>query len=225
MPAGEDWAYLNIIGAVPGWTPPPPLALAIQFGGFASVAMLVAATFDLWAALPAAIVAIGVATAGSGLMGVVSGRIRRADPPPSYRRLLFGSSIDVVMGVVAVVAFLTYVITTDPAGVVGTVLGPEAPAAVVVLALLVVWDLCYRIGTAWWASIVGAWRSVALDGEFDDFQRRTLIEADLLVVAFAGIQVALVPFVWGTLLAWLVLGHVLAVLVVSTVSIVWLYRD
>ncbi|AWB27278.1 DUF7530 family protein [Halococcoides cellulosivorans] len=220
MAETDDWAYLNIVGALPGWTPTPMLALAIQFGGFGGVALVVAAVLDQWTALPAALVAIGVATAGSGLMTVVSDRIRRADPPPGYRDLLFGSSVDVVMGVVAFVAFLTYVLTRDPPGIVGAVVGPETPAPVVFLALLVIWDLCYRIGTAWWASVVGAWRSLVYAGSFDRATRQAFVVCDLLVLAFAGIQLALVPFAWGTLLAWLVVGHVLAVAVVSGGSIV-----
>lgn len=219
MSRGEDWAYLNIVGALPGWTPALPVALAIQFAGFGSGAVVVAHVFDQWMALPAAIVAIGVATAGSGLMTIVSDRIREADPPAGYRNLCFGSSIDVVMGVVAFVAFLTFALTRDPPGVVGTIISPEAPAPAVFLALMVIWDLCYRIGTAWWASVVGAWRSVVHATTIDAATRHQYVVADALVLAFAGIQLALVPFVWGTALAWLVVGHVIAVALVSGGSI------
>lgn len=38
--------------------------------------------------------------------------------------------------------------------------GPEPPVVVVYLTLLVLWDLCYRIGTSWWAVVVGLWEAI-----------------------------------------------------------------
>jgi hypothetical protein len=89
----------------------------------------------------------------------------------------------------------------------------------VYLMLLVLWDVCYRIGTGWWASVAGLWRSVRYT--FDTSTRRTLARADLETLAFGLVQLALVPFVLDrpVLLAALV-GHVLAVTAVTGLSLV-----
>jgi len=103
----------------------------------------------------------------------------------------------VVLGVVAFVALVTYLFVVDPrgpgAGLIASLLGPQPPAPVVFLTLLILWDLCYRIGTGWWASVVALWRSLryTVDPQESSAHRR----ADLATMAFGLLQLGLVPFV------------------------------
>ena len=91
---------------------------------------------------------------------------------------------------------------------------------VVYFALLVGWDLCYRIGTGWWASVTGLWRTVAFGGRFDERTRRSYVRLDALTIAFAGLQLLLVPFLWtDRFLSVVVLGHVGMVFLVSSLSV------
>jgi hypothetical protein len=88
---------------------------------------------------------------------------------------------------------------------------------VVYLTLLILWDLCYRIGTSWWAAVVALWRSLRFRFEPDTAAgfRRT----DGLNVAFAAAQVVLVPFLLDQpVLLLAVGGHVVAVAVVSAAA-------
>jgi hypothetical protein len=160
-------------------------------------------------------------------MLTLSRRIRALDAPNAYRHLLFGSSIEVAMGVVAFAALVTYLFVVDPQGssrgLVTQLFGPQPPAPAVFLTLLVLWDLCYRIGTGWWASVVALWRSVrfAFPPETAGAYRRV----DLLTLGFALVQLALVPFVTAhPVLLVAVVGHILAVGVVVTLSVLLLGR-
>jgi hypothetical protein len=221
------WAYLGIVSAVPGLNVDVRLAIAVQFLLFQGAAVLLAVWYELWGALPVATVAIGVATAGSYLMVNLSGRIRRARPPEAYQRYLFQASIDVVMGVLAFVTFVTYLLVGASSGesLLAAVLGEPLPAPAVFLALLIAWDLCYRIGTGWWASVTGLWRSLTMGGELETATKEAARRADALTIAFAGLQLLLVPFLLEEpLLLVAVSGHVAAVAVVSGFSILWLRR-
>lgn len=221
---GGGWAYVSIVSALPGVDIDTRVALAAQVLLFECAAVALAAWYGLWDALPVATVAVGVATAGSGLMVALTDRIRRLRPPEAYRHVLFDSSIDVMMGTVAFVALVTYLfVAGDGAtgGLLMRLLGDPPPAPAVFLALLVAWDLCYRIGTGWWASVTGLWRAVRFAPGMAEATRRGYVRTDLLTIAFAGLQVLLVPFLWEDRpLALLVLGHVAAVVVVSSLAIV-----
>ena len=211
------WAYESIVDAIPGVTFPDWLALAIQFVLFEGVMLVLAWQDDLWHAVPAGTAAIVVATAGSALMLLIGRRVRDLTIPIAYRKLLFGSSIEVVLGVVAYVALVTYLLVYTPrtgAPLLESLLGRSPPIPAVFLTLLVLWDVCYRIGTAWWASVIGFWVSVKYPSESET--RADLRRVDALVIAFALLQLVLVPFVWGyDLLVFALVGHVVAVFCVS----------
>ena len=219
---GETWVYESIIGALPGVDVSPGLALAIQFTVFEAAILLLAWVYGLWTAAVAGTVAVVVATLGSAEMLRIGRRTREADIPEPYRRLLFGSNVEVVLSVLAYIALVTHLFVYDPqAGgepLVTTLFGPDPPVLVVYLTLLVLWDVCYRIGTGWWASVVALWRSVRF--RFDGETRRQLLRADLETLGFGLTQLALVPFVLGQpVLLAAVVGHVLAVSAVTGLAI------
>ncbi|MEF8841881.1 MAG: hypothetical protein V5A62_09690 [Haloarculaceae archaeon] len=224
---GETWVYESIVGALPGIDLPRPVAVGIQLLVFEAGVLLLAWYYDLWTAAVAGTAAVLVAAAGSVEMLRIGSLARSVDAPESYRRLLFGSSIEVVLAVLAYVALVTHLFVFDPrAGgptLVESLLGPDPPVAVVYLALLVLWDVCYRIGTGWWASVVALWRSARF--RFDAGTVRTLRRADLETMGFGLVQLLLAPFLVDhpVLLAALV-GHVLAVTAVTGLSIVLLHR-
>jgi hypothetical protein len=220
------WAYVSLVSAIPGLAIDPRRALVVQFVLFEGVAVGLAAWYGRWAALPFATTAILVATLGSGLMVVLSDWVRSLDPPRSYRQALFESSIDVVMGLVAFIALLTSLLVDSRGALLQRVLGDPLPPQVVFFALFVAWDLCYRIGTAWWVSITGLWRAASFGRGLDAGRRRRYARTDLLTMGFAGLQLLLVPFLWADRwLAWLVIGHVIAVIVVSAFAIGLQLRD
>ncbi len=225
---GETWVYEGIIGALPGVDVSPGLALAIQFTVFEGAVLLLAWVYGLWTAAVAGTVAVVVATLGSAEMLRIARQTREADVPEAYRRLLFGSNVEVVLSVLAYIALVTHLFVYDAQmggeSLVGTLFGPEPPVLVVYLTLLVLWDVCYRIGTGWWASVVALWRSVRF--RFDDETRRQLMRADLGTLGFGLTQLALVPFVLGQpVLLAAVVGHVLAVSAVTGLAILLLRRQ
>ncbi|WP_415378765.1 hypothetical protein [Halosimplex sp. TS25] len=223
---GQTWVYESIFGALPGVDVPERVALAIQFSLFEAGVLVLAAVYGLWDGAVAGTVAVFVATSGSVEMLRISRHVRRADPPEAYERLLFGSSIEVVLGVLAFVALVTYLFVLDPRSarpLVTELLGPEPPLAATYLTLLVLWDVCYRIGTGWWASVAALWRSASY--RFSPEQTRSLARADLETLGFGLLQLLLVPFLLDhTLLLVAVVGHVLAVATVTSLSLVVLYR-
>ncbi|MDY7081002.1 MAG: hypothetical protein SXQ77_01000, partial [Halobacteria archaeon] len=123
-----------------------------------------------WFSFLAGTAAVGVATAGSLMTLQISERIRRLDPPDDYARLLFSSSIDVVLGLLAYIAFVTYIFVYDPRvsdmTLLEVIMAGETRILAVYLMLLVLWDVCYRIGTGWWASVMGLWRTYRYRDEF-----------------------------------------------------------
>jgi hypothetical protein len=223
---GETWAYESIIGALPGIDVSTRGAIAIQFVLFEVAALALAAVYGLWIAVPAATGAILVATVGSVEMLRISTFTRREAVPETYRRLLFGSSIEVVLSVLAYVALVTHLFVYAPQQ--GTplfegLLGREPPLLVVYFALLVLWDVCYRIGTGWWASVVALWRSARY--RFDPETARILARADLETMGFGALQLVLVPFLLDfPVLLTAVVGHVCAVTVVTGLSVLLLRR-
>ena len=220
---GETWVYESLIGAVPGLDLSDRTALVTQFVVFEAIVLIVAGVYGRWTAVPAATAAIVVAVVGSWLMLTFSRTVRRLHPPEGYRQLLFGSSIELALSVLAFVLFVSYLFVVDPRGagesLLTALLGPEPPVVAVVILLLVVWDVIYRIGACWWATVVGLWRAVQYG--FDATTTRRLTRLDALNVLFAGVQVMLVPFVLDhpVLVAALV-GHLVAVVLVAVATIV-----
>jgi len=222
---GETWTYESIIGALPGVDISERAALVVQFAVFEAGVLALAGVYGLWDGALAGTVAVVVATAGSVEMLRISKLVRRADPPDSYRRLVFGSSVEVVLGIVAFIALVTYLFVVDPRSgtpLVEDLLGAEPPALPTFLTLLVLWDLCYRIGTGWWASVAALWRSVSL--EFSPDRARILARADLETMGFGLLQLLLVPFLLDhPFLLFAVVGHVAAVATVTGLSLAVLY--
>ena len=224
---GETWVYESIIGALPGIEVSPRFALAIQFVGFEVAILALAWVYDLWAAAVAGTVAVSVATVGSVEMLRIARRVREEAIPTAYRGLLFGSSVEVVLALLAYVALVTHLFVWDPqhAGtpLVETLFGQDPPVLVVYLMLLVLWDVCYRIGTAWWTSVVAVWRSARLP--LDKKTRRSFWRADLETLGFGLLQLAFVPFLLDQqVLLYALVGHVIAVVVVTGLSIGTLAR-
>lgn len=218
---GETWAYESIIGALPGIDLSPGEAIAIQLGVFEAAVLALAWYYNLRTAAIAGTAAVLVAALGSAEMLRISTAARRPETPESYRRLLFGSSIEVVLSVLAFIALITHLFVFDPRTpdpLVETLFGPDPPTLAVYLTLLVLWDLCYRIATGWWASIVGLWRSVRY--RFDDRTARVLRRADREAVFFGLLQLPLLPFLTEHPVLFAALSaHVSAVLVISGLSL------
>jgi hypothetical protein len=219
---GETWVYEGIIGAVPGLELDTPTALGVQFVVFESVILGLAWFYDLPTAAVAGTVAVVVATAGSAALVRIGRQVRREAVPASYRRLLFGSNVEVVLAIFAYAALLTYLFVVDAraggTSLVETLLGDQPPALAVYALLLVLWDVCYRIGAGWWASIAALWRSLRF--QFDDETRRGLRRADLETAGFGVLQLTFVPFLRDhPVLLVAVVGHVIAVIAVTGLSL------
>jgi hypothetical protein len=221
---GETWAYESIIGALPGVELSSAEAIGIQLLIFETAVLALAWYYGLWTAAIAGTAAVLVAAVGSLEMLRISRAARASVTPEPYRQLLFSSSIEVVLAVLSFIALVTHLFVFDPRNgglLVERLFGPDPPVLVVYLTLLVLWDLCYRIGTGWWASVVGLWRSVRY--RFDPETAATLRRADRETLLFGVVQLILVPFLreHPVLLAALV-GHVVAVTIVSGTSLVLL---
>jgi hypothetical protein len=218
---GETWTYESIVGALPGVHLPGWEAVALQVVLFETVVLVVGVAYGVQAAILPGTVAVAVAAAGSVAMRRLGRGTRAVGAPAAYRRLLFGSSIEVVLGVLAYAALVSYLFVYAPGRGGETLLtrlfGPSPPVVPVYLALLVLWDLCYRIGTSWWAAVVALWRSLRY--RVDPETRRRFRRLDALNVGFGLTQLALVPFLLGEpALLFAVVGHVVAVAVVSTAA-------
>jgi hypothetical protein len=218
---GETWVYESIVGALPGIELTDGQAVALQLGLFEVGIIVFAWVYDLWSAFVAGSVAIAIAAVGSVVMQTMGRTTRRLDLPESYNQMLFGSSIEVVLGVLAFVALVTHLFVFDPrqggTPLLETFFGPEPPVVVVYFTLLVLWDLCYRIGTSWWAAVVAAWRSRRY--VFDPTTASALRRVDAWNVLFGLSQLALVPFIADQpVLLAAVGGHVVAVSVVSAIA-------
>lgn len=218
---GDTWVYESIVGTVPGVRVSDRTAIAIQLAGFEAALLIVAAAYGLWDGVVAGTAAVGVAGIGSWLMLRFSRQIRRLSAPEPYRRLLFGSGVEVALSVFAFVLLVTYLFVVDPRGggptLLAELLGAEPPAIAVVLALVISWDVVYRIGTCWWATVVGFWRATRY--QFDAETSRQYARMDAHNVAFAGVQLLLVPFVLDRpVLLVAIGGHLGAVAIVASGS-------
>ena len=224
---GDTWVYEGIVGGLPGIELSNTHAVAIQFGLFQVGIVLFASLYDLWSAALAGTAAVIVAAVGSVAMHRLGTQNRAVDAPAAYYRLLFGSSIEVVLSVLAFIALITHLFVFDFQStgepLITTLFGSEPPVVVVYLVLLVAWDLCYRIGTSWWAAVVSLWRALTIASEAGVAKR--FVRIDMENVAFAASQVILLPFLLDQpVLLVAVSGHIVAVAVVSAASI-WLTRS
>ncbi len=174
--------------------------------------------YGLWDAVVAGTVAVAVAAVGSVEMHRLGAINRRLPTPAAHKRLLFESSIEIVLGVLAFIALVTYVIAWDGA-LIARLFGPDPPIPVVYLTLSILWDLTYRIGTSWWSAVVALWRAVYVDLPPTATTSRVR-RLDAENVAFSAIQFALVPFLLEEpVLLGAVVGHVLAVAIVCSAAI------
>lgn len=224
---GDAWTYESIVGAIPGVTLSKSAAVAVQLVLFEAVVLALAAVYDLWDAAAFGTVAVAVAGVGSAVMLHVSDRIRALGAPEPYRGLLFGSRFEVVLGLLAFLAFVTHLFVYDPRQggqpLVEALFGVDPPLAAVYLALLIGWDVCYRIGTGWWASVVAVWRSYRYRRRFTPAEANAYSRVDAWNVAFAAAQLSLVPFVSDRpVLVVALLGHVAAVTIATGLSVLLL---
>ncbi|MGM0371863.1 MAG: DUF7530 family protein [Halobacteriota archaeon] len=223
-PAGDAWVYESIIRSVPGVNASRGVALAVQFVGFEAAVLLLGWYHGLVQAAIAGTVGVLVAVAGSAFMLHLSRGFRADREPRRYLDLLFGSRIELVLGLVSFNLLLVYVFVYDPqqAGpaLVTSLLGERPPLAYSFVLLLIGWDVAYRIGVGWWACVTGFWRSITYRDELDSATRTRFARLDLTTVAFASLQLPIVPVLSGhPLLQVTVLGHVLAVALVSGASV------
>ncbi|MDL5362804.1 hypothetical protein [Halalkalicoccus sp. NIPERK01] len=218
---GETWTYESIVSALPGIDLSDRVAVAFQFGLFELGVLVFAAVYDAWSAALAGTAAVVVAAGGSVAMLRMGTLVRSVRVSPAYRKMLFGSSIEVVLSVLAFIALVTYLLVVDPrqsqTPLLNGLFGPEPPTVLVYFTLLLCWDLCYRIGTSWWVGVVSLWRAIRYP--VDPETASTLGRVDRLNVGFGLLQVILVPFVVDhpSLLAALA-GHILAVVTFSGLS-------
>lgn len=228
--AGDRWVYESIVGAIPGVEFSRAQALLIQLILFEAGVLVLALLFGTWEAVPAGTAAVAVVCSGSVLMLTLGRRIRGLDVPQVYTDVLFGSQIEIVLGVFSYVGLITYLFVVDPQlasePLLTTLFGEPYSAPVVAFTLVVLFDVCYRIGTGWWASIVGLWRTVLYGPDLSAKTRSALLRADLVTIAFAWVQLVLLPFVVDhEILFFAVAGHVAAVTLVSGASVVLLWRQ
>ena len=214
---GETWVYESLVSGIPGLEIPRSLAVAIQFVIFQAGVLLLGWYYGLWNAVLAGTAAVVVAAIGSVEMHRLGEKNRLLSTPASHKRLLFGSSIEIVLGVLAFIALVTYLFVWN-----GTLLdrlfGPNPPIPVVYLTLLILWDLTYRIGTSWWSAVVALWRAVHIDLSPEDAASVRRLDAEN--IGFSVLQLGLVPFLLDEpILLGAVVGHVLAVAVVCSAAI------
>jgi hypothetical protein len=214
---GETWVYESLVGGIPGLGVSRRLAVALQFLIFQVGVLAFGWYYGLWDAVVAGTVAVLVAAIGSVEMHRLGEANRRLSTPPEHKRLLFGSSIEIVLGVLAFIALLTYMIAWNGT-LIDRLFGSNPPIPVVYLTLLILWDLTYRIGTSWWSAVVALWRAINVDLTPSEASRVKRLDAEN--IGFSAIQLALVPFLIGEpILLGAVVGHVLAVAIVCSAAI------
>jgi len=219
---GETWTYEGLVGAIPGLTIPPWVAVAIQIVVFEAAVLGFAWYYDLWGSVAPGTIAVLVAGGGSAITLRMGNRLRALPLPAAYRRLAFGSRIEIALSVLAYVGLVTYLLAAEPVGaetpLLESLLGPDPALPAVYLTLLLAWDVVYRIGIGWWASVAAVWRSWRY--EFDAETARAVARADLWPLAFAALQLALLPIVWDRpLLVGVLVAHVVAVTVAVGLSV------
>jgi hypothetical protein len=226
-PYSDSWVYEGIVGALPGIAVSPRVALLLQFLLFEAAVLALGVLYNLPEAAIAGTVAVVVSTVGSAELLRIGDQVREMPVPESYRRLLFGSNIEVVLSVLAYIALITHLFVFDPGQaetpLLDGLLGTEPPVLGVYLMLLILWDVCYRIGAGWWASVAALWRTLRY--EFDPETRRLLRRSDGEIAVFGLVQGAFLPFLISQPVLFLVVaGHIAAVLAVTGTSMILLSR-
>lgn len=223
-PGEQEWVYESIIRSVPGVNTSRRTALAVQFVAFEAAVVLLGWYHGLGQAAVAGTVGVLVAVAGSAFMLRLSSGLRSEPSIERYLDLLFGSSIEIVLGLVSFTLLIVYAFVYDPAGtgptLVADLLGERPPLLFSFVLLMIGWDVAYRIGVGWWACVVGFWRSLRYGSDLEGGTARRFARLDAMTVGFAGLQLLTVPVLSGhPLLQAAVIGHVLAVGVVAGASI------
>ncbi|AZH23922.1 DUF7530 family protein [Haloplanus aerogenes] len=214
---GDTWVYESLVRGIPGLHLSTTQAIGVQFALFETLVVGLAAYYGLpRSAVVAGTIAVAVAAAGSVAMLYIGAATRGLDLPVAHRRLLFGSSVEVLFGVLGFVAAVTYLLTGLPTPF-ESLLGARPPAPVVFVTLLILWDLCYRIGVSWWTALVSLWRSLRIRVTPDT--ARGCRRIDAANVGFALLELGLLPVVADDALAvGALVGHVVAVTVVSAAA-------
>lgn len=222
---GDTWVYESLVGGIPGLHLSTPQAIGIQFLLFEALVVGLTTYYGLpRSAAAAGTVAVAVAAVGSVAMLYIGAATRQLDLPEIHRRLLFGSSVEVLFGVLGFVAAVTYLLTGAGPTPLESLIGRPSPAPVTFVALLILWDLCYRIGTSWWTALVSLWRSLRIRVTPDTARRCRRIDA--ANVGFALLELGLLPVVpANTLVVGALLGHVVAVAAVSTAATLLIRTD
>ena len=215
---GDTWVYENLVGGIPGLDLSARGAIGIQFLLFETLVVGLTLAYGLpLSALVAGTVGVVVAAAGSVAMLYIGAATRELALPDAHRRLLFGSGVETLFGVLGFVTTVTYLLTGTGSTPFEALVGGPSPAPVTFVTLLILWDLCYRIGTSWWTALVSLWRSLRYRVSPDTARRCRRIDA--ATVGFGLLELALLPFVLDRpLLVWALVGHVVAVTAVSTAA-------
>ena len=230
-PAGSsEWVYESIIRSVPGVNTSRSMALAVQLVGFESGVLSLSWYYGRPETAIAGTIGVVVAVAGSILMLRLSREVRAVGGPRQYGDLLFGSRLELLLGLLSFLVLVIYSFVYDPFYSGGTLLsslvGTPPSLLFTFLLLLIAWDVAYRIGVGWWASVLGLWRSYRFGDELDESARQRYRHVDALNIGFASVQLLLVPVLSGhVFLQIAVIGHVIAVGAVSGVSILLLRRS
>lgn len=224
-PPGEsEWVYESIVRSVPIVNVSRTVALLVQLIGFEGAILALSWYYELPRAAEVGTAGVLVSLAGSVFMLRLSREIRAVDTPGRYRELLFGSGIELVLGLLSFIVLVVYVFLYDPfqpgESVIRSLLGERPPLLFAYLLLVIGWDVAYRIGVGWWTSVVGLWRSVSLEAELLPTARRRFRRVDAMTIGFAAVQLVLFPVLSGhPLLQMAIVGHVLAVGIVSGTAI------
>ncbi|WP_245957276.1 DUF7530 family protein [Haloplanus rubicundus] len=222
---GDTWVYESLVGGIPGLDLSARQAIGIQFLLFETLVVGLTVGYGLpSSALVAGTVAVAVAAAGSVAMLYIGAATRELALSDAHRRLLFGTGVEALFGVLGFVAVVTYLLTGAGPTPFETLVGGRSPAPVTFVTLLILWDLCYRIGTSWWTALVSLWRSLRYRVTSETARRCRRIDA--ATVGFSLLELALLPFVLDrALLVWALVGHVVAVTAVSTAAILLLRTE
>ena len=226
-PGSAEWVYESLIRSVPGVNASRRTALAVQFIGFEAAVLLLGWYHGRPEAAIAGTVGVLVAVAGSAFMLRLSQGLRASGGPDRYRDLLFGSSIEIVLGLVSYTLLVVYAFVYDPLHggdtLVTDLLGGEPSVVFSFVLLMIGWDVAYRIGVGWWACVTGLWRSLTAAESLSPASRRRFLRLDAMTVGFASLQLLVVPVLAGhPILQAAVIGHVVAVALVAGVSILLL---
>lgn len=227
-PLGQsEWIFESLIRVVPGINGSRRRALLAQFVGFELAVLGLAWYHGLaWAGIVGTVGVI-VSVAGSVCMLRLAAIGRETSVSERYRTVLFASNVELVLGLLAFLLLLVYVFVIDPTNpgesLLEAVAGSPPAPSLTFLFLLIAWDVTYRIGVGWVASLLGCWQTIRNRHSFSVADRRRFHQTATDTIGFAGVQVFLLPVLSGhPLLQLAIAGHVLAVITVSGLSLLLL---